>query len=797
MGSDQGIDTSKCKYGYFDSENREYVITSPYTPKPWINYLGGVGDLDAFVSNRAGGTVWYKQPHTGRLTRYQYMAVPDDHPGFYLYIRHTDGTVWNPSASPTFTRLDKYECRHGMYYTKFDSEKNGLRAQVKYFIPAEDPVMLWDVTFTNNSQEEMVFSAYPYLDFSMRDIAKDVMYYHFCGNQMTASYCDEYNALMLDYFAFEAHHPGFTLFNASKKFTNYDMRRDTFIGRCRSEANPEALDSGVLANSEVPGAGFHICGAFKLNFKLAPGASERVVIKLAANRKLEDAGALLKKYDDFAVADAAAANFENWWDSILEKNQVYTPEKGLNDMLNTWFPKNIKTTMRCGRSISHRHTGSGTSKTFRDTMQDIMAGSLFFPEETKENILLLMHSIRENGQIVTNIDPVSLKCSNPEHIRCDAIVWGIFTIAKYIAETGDKEFLNTPVADYEGKESTVIDLLLRAMRFTGSNTGKHGLPKLFNCDWNDSLVIISAILSDGESTMVAMQYIVAAKMLIKMLDERYADDIAFLNQKIEDFTKALDSDEVWDGNWYRRLLFPAEKMGSSENEEGSIFLNAQTWASLAGTLDPEHIEKAMDSVYNQLHTRYGIQLFYPPFTKLMDGTRYCGNAPGAGENSGLFYHANTWAVIAEAQRGNSKRAWEYFRNIRPDFRTAKDADLYEREPYAFASWVYGPINGNCGKAALTHLTGGAAWIYRAATEYLLGIRPEADGLRIVPCIPAEWSGYCVDRILSGALYHIEVQNPEHKTGPDVKIVVDGTPIEGNLIPRAPKGTKVKVDVTII
>lgn len=226
-----------------------------------------------------------------------------------------------------------------------------------------------------------------------------------------------------------------------------------------------------------------------------------------------------------------------------------------------------------------------------------MSGTLFFPEETKENILLLMHSIRGNGQIVKHIDPVTLKCTDPTHIRCDSVVWGIFTIAHYIAETGDTDFINTAITDYEGEESTVLELLLRAMRFTGSNTGVHGLPKLFDCDWNDALVIISAIHNDGESVMLGMQYIVAAKILLEMLDSKYAEDIEFLKQKIDDFSKILDSESVWDGAWYRRLLFPDGFMGSAQNEEGALFLNTQTWAALAGTLDSEHIKAELNSVY--------------------------------------------------------------------------------------------------------------------------------------------------------------------------------------------------------
>ncbi len=793
----KNFDTGSCRYGYFDADHREYVITSPFTPKPWINYLGGTGDLDAFISNRAGGAAWYKQPHTGRLTRYQYTALPEDRPGFYLYIRTPDGTIWNPSCIPTLTPLDRYECRHGLHYTKFDSEKNGLRAQVKCFIPYSDPVLLQDVTFTNNTERELVFSVYPYLDFSMRDYLKDVLHYHFCGNQMTGGYCEKYRALMVDYFAFEAQHPGYTLFNASKPFDSYDMRRDAFIGRCRSESDPEALETGNLSDSDVSGAGFPICGVFRLNFRLAPGAAERVIVKLAAAPRPEEAAALLQKYDDFAAVDAADAEFANRWETILSRNRVRTPEKSLDEMLNVWFPKNIKTTMRCGRSISQRHTGSGTSKTFRDTMQDIMSGSLFFPGETRENILLLMHSVRADGRIVLNIDPVTLKCSAPEHFRCDSIVWGVFTVARFLAETDDRELLHTRTADYEGNTATVLELLLRAMKFTGTHTGAHGLPKLFDCDWNDALVIVSAIHNDGESVMLAMQYIAAAELLIGMLRGTHPGEADFLRQKIREFSEILDSATVWDGSWYRRLIFGSDVMGSARNAEGALFLNSQTWAALAGTLDPAHVARAMDSVHETLNTEYGIQLLRPPFTKVMDGTRYCGNAPGAGENAGLFYHANVWAVMAEAVLGHSERAWEYFRNIRPDYRAAKDADLYEREPYAFASWVYGPTNSSYGKAALSHLTGGASWIYHAATGYLLGVRPEIDGLRIAPCIPAEWDGYTVDRVLAKASYHIEVRNPRHHTGPKVQLTADGVPLPGNLIPRAPAGAEVQVVAEIL
>ena len=783
----------ECKYGYFDTDKREYVISTPLTPKPWINYLGGIGELDAFVSNRAGGTVWYKQPHTGRLTRYQYQALPEDSPGFYLYIKEND-TIWNPSFMPSKTALDSYECRHGLYYTKFNSVKNSLRAEVKYFIPQNDAVMLWDVTFTNESDETKTFKAYPYMDFSMRDVLKDVLYYHFCGNQMTGTYEAQYNALKLDYFAFEAHHPGFSLMNASKKFTRYEMLREKFVGVCGDESAPQAIFDG-MSNSEVSGSGLQMCGSFELDFTLAPHSSERVIIKFANAPKLEDAAQILQKYDDFNTVDAEMASFQSMWDSVLAKQQVNTPDPAFNEMVNVWFPKNIKTTMRCGRSISHRHTGTGTSKAFRDTMQDIMSGAVFFPAETRENIMLLMHSVRSNGQITTNIDPKSLKGSL-SHIRCDAVVWGIFTISKYIAETGDSAILNEKLNDYDGNPSTVLELLIRAMRFTGTEVGKFGLPKLFSCDWNDSLAIISAIMNDGESVMVAQQYIVAAKLLIRLLDSKKdAEIINFLNERIDAFSKALDN-AAWDGKWYKRLLFPDYVMGSDECDEGKIFLNTQSWAALAGTLNPEHVKKAMDSVEEILDCPCGIRICYPGYTHIADGRRYTGNFCGAGEDGGLFYHANTWAIIAEASLGNNKRAWKYFSQILPYVRAAESADTYGREPYAFASWVYAPENGNYGKASLTHLTGGASWMYRVATEFLLGVQPRVDGIRIAPCIPNEWKSYSIVRQIAGANYTFNFANPDGKSGQSVEITVNGKKLDSDIIPYASAGENVDIQVIL-
>jgi N,N'-diacetylchitobiose phosphorylase len=783
-------------YGHFDYERREYVVTEPMTPEPWINYLDGNGKMNAFISNGAGGTAWYDQPHNGRLTRYRLNGLPMDSPGFYLYIK--DGAeIWNPSFFPVMKKLESWECRHGMGYTCFNASRNGIKSALKFFIPLKDEVLLWDLKLENTSSEMKELQIYPYIDYSLHGYIKDTLYFLVCGNQARYSYDESSGGLMSDYFAFEAPFMGKTIFSASERFEKFDMDRNRFIGRGRTEANPVGLEGG-LQNTEVKDGGFFACGTFELNVKLKPREARRIIFKLAVSEDICEARRLSEKYSSVEEVDRAAKQVDERWEDLLSKCQVITPDKDVDVMLNAWLPKNIRSTMRNGRSISHRQPGDGSSLRFRDTMQDIMPGTMFYPEETRELILILMRSITASGRVVTGIDPATFTYPNPEHTRSDAIVWGVFTLYKYLAETGDTGILETVLPYYDKEEGSVLDHLSRGMRFVGENTGAHGLPKMFDCDWNDMLQVFSNAKTGGETVMLAEQFIYASKLLVEIL--RHAgktDEIPFFEKKSGDFSGILSSDVCWDGGWFKRLLYPDAELGSSKNKEGKIFLNTQSWAAMAGTLPAAKVRKAMDNVSEMLDTECGIRLFTPPFTTMMDGvTRFHTNTPGAGENGGLFLHANTWAIIAEAMLGNPQRAWKYFSQILPNNLSARNPEHYGREPYALASWVYGPDHDAFGHAALTWLTGGAAWTYIAGTEYILGIRPTLDGLLVSPCIPPDWDKFEVQRRVRGATYRITVLNPDKVGCGNVHLTVDGSPLKGSLVPYAPAGKTVEVRAVI-
>ena len=771
------------KYGYFNPETREYVITDPMTPEPWINYLYGDSPLSAFVSNGAGGMLWHEQPHTGRLTRYRHQGLPMDTPGFYLYVKD-NGILWNPSFFPTMTRLDYYTCRHGMWHSTFEAEKAGLALAMRFFIPLKEEIMLWDITLENKSGAEKRFHLYPYVDFAAHDALKDIAYFRVAGLQQSCD-CEPGLGIMTDYHCYQAVYTGSTLFCASEPFSDFDTDRNLFIGRGRCEVNPLGLECG-LQNSRVSNGGTHTCGTFELPIWLRSGEKKRVMVKLITATDKDVLQKLSLKYNDIAVVDQAAAAQEKRWNDLLARCQVATPDANADIMINTWLPKNFFTTMRCGRSISHRHPGMGSGVHFRDTMQDIMPGIMFDPDGIKSWMHLLYRSVKASGKITYSIHPTTFTCPNPLHNRCDAAVWGVFTLYKYLAETQNLDFLNEVVPYYDEGTGTILEHQLRAMHSIGENIGSHGLPMLFDCDWNDGLVVFSGARGGGESIMVAEQFIYAANLLKEILEVAgRMEEWPFFDRKIQDFTTILASDICWDGQWYKRVLYPDMELGSKTNKEARIFLNSQSWAVMAGTLPKEQLEIAMKSVADELDTPYGIRICTPSLTTLIDGvTRFPANNPGAGENGGLFLHANTWAIIAETMLHHPQQAWKYFSQILPANLAANAPDLYAREPYAFSSWIYGPEHKDFGKSDLTWLTGGAAWIYLTGLEYILGIRPTLKGLTIDPCFPEAWPGFSIYRQYRNTGCEIEVVNRSGKGYGKVQVTVNGKPMKGNTIPTA-------------
>lgn len=785
---------SYTKYGYFDHDHREFVICTPNTPAPWINYLMGQ-DLQAFISQGAGGTGWFREPVHGRLTRYRFNGLPVDSPGFYLYIRDGE-TLWNPSFYPVMTELDSYECRHAPGITRFLSSKNGVSAEVRYFISPDDNVMIWDVALTNQTRADKHLTLDTYLEFSLHGYAKDTEAFLVCGNQYRAWFDRTVNGVMVDYFAWESPFFGQSIFAATQNVQGFDVDRDRFIGAGRTEANPIGLERG-LAGSELRNGGRYSCGVLENTFVIPPGETRRIAYLHAVSENMADSRKLVRKYQSPEVIDRACARVRRQWDETLSTAQVATPVPELNAMLNTWFPYNCRVTYNVSRSISSRHTGSGDALRFRDSMQDTMPAVTFFPQEARARILRLYGTMLASGKTVTGVNPQTLQTNDIAWTRIDGALWGVFTVYRYLAETGDYALLDEVVPYYDAGEGTILDHLLRGMRFIGEHDGGQGLPLIFDVDWNDMLTLFSSAYRDVQSVMVAEQFIYAARLLLEILSvQEQPTEHSWLDGKIRQYTTVLNSDACWDGAWFKRLLMDGMVMGSRSNNEGQIFLNAQSWAVIAGTLDSDKTRQAMDSASRQLATEYGIRLFTPPFTKMLDNTtRFNCNAPGAGENGGIFLHANTWAVMAEALLGNAERAWAYYSSILPPM-LAKDPDRYGNEPYAFSSWVYGPDHEQFGRGQLSWLTGGASWMHTVGWEYILGVRPTLAGIVISPCTPPDWKSYRVCRHIRGCRYEIEVCNP-HGLLPHsgISIEVGGKVLPGNVLPYASEDV-CRVRVTI-
>jgi cellobiose phosphorylase len=771
------------KYGQFDETAREYVITRPDTPAPWINYLMG-RDVNAFVSQAAGGLAFYKEPTMGRLTRYRFNGTPADSPGFYLYLQDGKDT-WNPSFQPTRTPLDRYECRHGLGYTRFDSEKNGIRAQVTYLVPMDDNVMLWSVRLTNNSRSSRRIKLTTYMELSLHEHIKDAMWYLVCGNQWNLTFDRALNGIKTKYFAFQSIFEGECIFASTAPVKAFDIDRDQFLGVGRNEANPIGLERG-LRNSEIPDGGRHACGALQSAITLAPGQSRHILYRYAVSNQFAESKRLLRRYQTEKDVDRALARIATFWNQALETAQVKTPDKATNVMLNTWLPYNIRVTFRLGRSISSRHTGAAGALRYRDSMQDAMPVTQLYPADARTRIERVLHTMYADGHCAMGVNPETLKPAEEEaHInRSDAAVWGVFTIYQYLAESGDVDFLNHVVPYLDKGKGSVFEHLVRSLRFIATHTGKDGLPQLFTVDWNDFLQIFTVSYTGCQSIMVAEQFIYATKLLAEIAERiGRQEDISDLLKASQRFTRVLESKACWDGQWYRRLLGDNLVMGSAQNKDAKIFLNTQSWAVIAGTLDRKRVTKAMDSANKRLNTEFGLRIFSPPFRTMPDGkTRVPSNNPGAGENGGIFVHANMWAIMAEALLGRGDRAWQYFSQVLPPTQSDRNPDRYVNEPYAFTSWIYGPDHERFGTAQLSWLTGGTAWMYLIGMEYILGVRPTLAGLLIDPCIPSGWKRYSVNRRWRGTLYRISVENPDGVSKGKVELHIDGTRIKGNCIP---------------
>lgn len=717
----------KQSFGHFDDAAREFVVTDPLTPAPWINYLGNTR-LSAFISQQAGGLAWHIEPQQRRLTRYHWLPAPGDRPGFYVYVRDGE-TLWNPHFAPTGQPLDRYEGRHGLGYSQFTGAKNGTRVTVRYFIPPAQEVMIWDVTVENTGAAAKELTLVSYVEFGVLEFMRE-MFWCYLKNHIGFTFDAAANCIRYDYHVFEAPFTPAIWFGCTRPVDGFDCSRDAFCGRGGSLERPAA----ALTGSELPGGG-HGCGSLGVKLRLAPGQRERFAYLLGVGEKQP------------VDVDAAFAELQVYWRRKTSAIQVTTGDAHFDRCVNTWNPLNCQIALERTRDLSTDHIGVDGMR-YRDTMQDALAVANFDPEFAAERIRLVLASQARDGSGNFSFYPFAPKLKvNPEPVRCDNTVWPVMTVSNLIHETGNLAFLDEQIPFRDGGAATVYEHLRLGLEYIWQRRGPRGLPTLFHADWNDGLAVFRD--EKAESVMLGMQLVYAAKLL-----KEYDRDAAWCDRVIAELTGILNSDAVWDGAWYRRLLLSnGLNVGSRQRPQGQIYLEPQAWAVISGVGDFENRgRQAMDAVYARLNTPRGLCICAPPYTGIPNPEdKLVGNAPGTGENGAIFCHANTWAIIAECLLGRGDRAYEYYRKVLPSVAAEQQGqEHWGREPYAFNSTVIGPAQGNdFGRGGISWLTGTASWMYVAATQYILGIKPTLTGLQVNPCLPPQWRRVRVARRFRG------------------------------------------------
>jgi cellobiose phosphorylase len=741
-------------FGHFDDKACEYVIIDPIPPQPWINYLGNTR-LSAFISQQAGGLAWNVEPQQRRLTRYHWLPAPQDRPGFYVYVRdRVTGELWNPHFAPTCKPLENYECRHGLGYSAFTAERAGVRVGVRYFIPPNDDVMVWDVTVENKNNTKQAITLASYVEFGILDFMRE-MFWCYLKNHIGFTFDPSENWIKYDYHVFEAPFAPAIFMSCTKPVDGFECSREAFCGRGGSLERP-AME---LSGSELPGGG-HGCGTLGVNLDLAPGGRERFAYVLGVGENWDRAKELKRKFDNPAAVDTAFAELSEHWNRKTRVLQVNSGDLHFDRVVNTWAPLNCQITLERTRDLSTDHIGVDGMR-FRDTMQDALAVATFDPEFARERIRLILASQSRDGSGNFAFYPYAPKLKvNLEPQRCDNTVWPIMTIANLVNETGDLSFFEERIPFRDGGDASVYEHVRLGLELIWARRGPTGLPTLFDADWNDGLAVFRD--PKAESVMLGMQLVYAAKLFREFAVRlERAAEVAWCDRVASELTAILNSDAVWDGRWYRRLLMSnGQYVGSAMRPEGQIYLEPQVWAVMSGVGDFEQRGlQAMDAVYERLNTSRGLMICTPPYTGIpTPADPLIGNAPGTGENGSIFCHANTWAVIAECLLGRGDRAGEYFRKLLPSVAAEEvGQDHWGREPYVFTSTVVGPAQAkDFGRAGISWLTGTASWAYIAATQYMLGIRPTLEGLQVHPCLPTDWKGVQVVRRFRGKDYKIEV-----------------------------------------
>ncbi len=807
------------KFGYFDDEAREYVITEPKTPYPWINYLGNE-EFFGLVSNTAGGYCFYKDAKFRRLTRYRFNNVPMDVGGRYYYIKDGD-TVWNPGWKPTQTDLDKYECRHGLSYSKFIGEKDGVSSELTCFVPKGTNAEVHKLAIENVSDAQKSLKLFSFIEWCLWNGMSDMENFQ---RNLSCGEVEIEDSVIYHKTEYKERRDHFAFFSVNAPINGFDTDRENFIGLYNGFENPQVVEAGMPRNSVAHG--WSPIASHYIEVDLAPGEKRELVfilgyIENAQEEKWESKGvinktkakAMIAKFDTTEKVDAALAEIATDWKRLLGVYQVSTGDEKIDRMVNIWNPYQCMVTFNMSRSASFFESGIGRGMGFRDSNQDLIGFVHQVPERARQRIIDIASTQFEDGSAYHQYQPLT-KRGNADigGDFNDDPLWLILSVSAYIKETGDWSILDESVP-YDNDASKATDLfghLTRSFNFTVNNLGPHGLPLIGRADWNDCLNL-NCFSSDpnesfqttnnkmgrtAESLMIAGQFVLYGREYVELCKRRGVDT-AEAEKQIDAMIEAVKN-YGWDGDWFLRAYdYYGKPVGSKENEEAQIFIESQGFCTMAEIGKEEGLcEKALDSVAERLACEHGIVLNNPAFTKYVIEYGEISTYPaGYKENAGIFCHNNPWVIIGETKLGRGDKALDYWKRIAPAFREEK-SELHKMEPYVYSQMIAGKDAFKPGEAKNSWLTGTAAWNWAAISQDILGIKPGYDGLIIDPCVPKDWNKYKVTREYRGAIYNITIKNPSGVCKGVSSLAVNGEPVQGNVVPIQAADSVNDVDVIL-
>lgn len=809
------------KFGYFDDQHKEYVITTPKTPLPWINYLGN-REFFSLISNTCGGYTFYRDARLLRLTRYRYNDVPCDTNGKYFYIKDGD-CIWNPGWQPTKTDLDFYECCHGLGYSRFTGKKKNLQASVLFFIPLEDNCEIQWLHLKNDGDAPKTFSLFSYVEWCLWNADDDMKNFQ---RNLSIGEVEIEDSVIYHKTEYRERRDHFAFYGVNAPIDGFDTSRDAFLGAYRGNDHPQVVEKGACSNSVA--SGWSPIACHQIDLTLAPGQEKSLIFVLgyAENPLAEKWSApgiinkkpakeILAKYQTDAQVEQALSALAAYWEDLLSKYHVASSNEKVDRMVNIWNQYQCMVTFNMSRSASYYESGIGRGMGFRDSCQDLLGFVHLIPERARERILDIAATQFIDGSAYHQYQPLTKKGNSDIGSGFnDDPLWLIAGTDAYIRETGDFSILDeaVPFDNDVSLAAPLMEHLHRSFDYIVNHKGPHGLPLIGRADWNDCLNLNCFSAHPGESfqTFGPSEGPVAESIFIAAMFVKYGNAYAKLCRLTGNTSEATRAEKEvakiydailkdgWDGKWFLRAYDAhGQKVGSHECEEGQIYIETQGFCPLAGVGVKEGLAKeALDSVKEQLDTKYGIVLLQPAYTRyhleLGEITSY---PPGYKENAGIFCHNNPWVSISETVIGRGDRAFEIYQKTCPAY-VEEFSEIHRTEPYVYSQMIAGRDAAFFGEAKNSWLTGTAAWTFVNISQHILGLLPTHEGLSVNPCIPHDFGDFELTRKFREGTYHIQVRNPKQVEKGVVSLRVDGQEIAGNVIPYVRGKKEYQVEVTL-